>query len=169
MCKQTLTIGLPIIGLVTLLSGATSAAQNTAPTATEPVAMAVIVNVNNSVTNVSVPELRRILSGEKRTWPGGTPIKILARPSGSHEQIALLRLLKMSETEYKQYWTAQVFRGEADAEPVTLPSFGMTKEATKAFAGSIALVNAQDVKPGMDIKVLKVENHLPGEPGYPIQ
>jgi hypothetical protein len=27
----------------------------------------------------------------------------------------LLKLLAMSENEYEQYWTAQVFRGEADA------------------------------------------------------
>ena len=79
----------------------------------------------------------------------------------------MLRLLGMSESEYKQYWTAQVFRGDADAEPV--PSFGMAKEATKVFPGAIALVEAQEVKLGMNIKLIKVEGHLPGEPGYPLQ
>jgi hypothetical protein len=73
----------------------------------------------------------------------------------------------MSEAEYRQYWTAKVFRGEADGEPVVLPSFGMTKEAVGLFPGGIALVDVQDLKPGMNIKVIKVEGHMPGEPGYP--
>jgi hypothetical protein len=76
----------------------------------------------------------------------------------------LLKLLAMSETEYKQYWIAQVFRGEADAEPLTVPSAGMQKEALKVFPGAISLLNVGDVKPGM--KVLKVDGLLPGAAGY---
>ena len=72
----------------------------------------------------------------------------------------------MNESEYKQYWIAQVFHGEAQAEPVTVFSNGMQKEAIGAFPGAIALVDLADVKPGM--KVLKVDGHLPGEPGYPV-
>ena len=41
----------------------------------------------------------------------------------------------------------------------------MQKEAIKAYPGAVALVNMQDVKPGM--KMVKVEGHLPGEEGYP--
>jgi hypothetical protein len=78
----------------------------------------------------------------------------------------LLRLLGMSESEYKQYWIAQVFRGDSQAEPVALFSNGMQKEAISAFPGAIALVTIGDVKPGM--KVLKVDGHLPGEPDYPV-
>jgi hypothetical protein len=43
----------------------------------------------------------------------------------------------------------------------------MTKEAVGLFPGGIALVDVQDLKPGMNIKVIKVEGHMPGEPGYP--
>jgi hypothetical protein len=77
-----------------------------------------------------------------------------------------MKLLAMSESEYRQYWTAQVFRGEADAEPMTVPSIGMQKEALKAFPGAISLVNVRDVKPGM--KVIKVDGLLPGAAGYPL-
>jgi ABC-type phosphate transport system substrate-binding protein len=168
MRKRTVITKSLIVPLLAVFPGIIAAAQAPAPAA-QPAGIAVVVNVNNSVTNISLADLRKIFSGEKHTWPGGAPVKILVRPSGSREQLALLRLLKMSDTEYKQYWTAQVFRGEADAEPVALPSFGMVKEAIRAFVGAIALVNAQDVRTGMDVKIIKVENHLPGEPGYPIQ
>ena len=130
--------------------------------------VAVIVNPNNPVINMSLSDLRKIFAGEKRTWPGGTPVKLFVRGPGSHERTVLLRLLEMSESEYKRYWTTQVFRGEADAEPLAVPSFGMAKEAASTFPGAITLVEAQEVKSGMYVKMIKVDGRLPGEPGYPL-
>ncbi len=72
----------------------------------------------------------------------------------------------MSESAYKQYWTAQVFRGEAQTEPLALFSNGMQKEALTVYPGAVALVIVQDVKSGM--KVVRVDGHLPGETGYPL-
>jgi hypothetical protein len=130
--------------------------------------VAVIINSRNSATNISLADLRKIFSGEKHAWQNGSPIKLLVRPPGTHERMVLLKLLGMSESEYKQYWAAQVVRGEADAEPTMLPSFGMVKEAADVFPGSIALQDARDIRPGMSLKVIKVDGHLPGEPGYPL-
>jgi phosphate transport system substrate-binding protein len=126
--------------------------------------VAVVVNPKNPVTNVTRSDLHKIFAGERRTWPGGLSVKLLVRVQGSYERVTLLRILGMSESEYKQYWIAQVFHGEAQSEPVALFSNGMQKEAIGAFPGAIALVTLGDVKPGM--KVLKVDGHLPGEPGY---
>lgn len=136
------------------------------PQAAAQVNVAVVVNAGNATTNVSAGDLRKIFSGEKRSWSGGQPIKIVVRGPGCLERLVLLRLLAMSEGEYKQYWTAQVLRGEADAEPLTVPSIGMQMESLKVFPGAITLMSAQDVKPGM--KVLKVDGILPGAPNYPI-
>jgi hypothetical protein len=127
-------------------------------------AIAVVVNDKNPVTNVSIAELRRLFAGEKRSWTGGQPVILFVRTPGCPERLLLLRLLDMSESEYKRYWTAQVFRGEATAEPVALFSNGMQKEALAAFPGAVALVTLRDVKPGM--KVIKVDGRFPAEPGY---
>lgn len=123
-----------------------------------------VVNPKNPVNDITKSELRKIFAGEKRTWARGVSIKLVVRAPGSLERVVLLRLLGMSESEYKQYWIAQVFHGEAQAEPVALFSNGMQKEAIAAFPGAIALVTLGDVKPGM--KVIKVDGHSPGEPGY---
>jgi ABC-type phosphate transport system substrate-binding protein len=128
--------------------------------------VAVVVNPKNPKNEISKSELRTIFAGEKRTWPRGVSIKLIVRVPGSCERVVLLRLLGMSESEYKQYWAAQVFHGDAQTEPVALFSNGMQKEAIGAFPGAIALVTLGDVKPGM--KVLKVDGHSPGEPGYPL-
>jgi hypothetical protein len=127
--------------------------------------VAVVVSEKNSVTNLSIPELRKLFAGEKHFWTGGLSVKLFVRAPEAHERAALLKLLGMSESEYKHYWTAQVFRGEAQAEPVALFSNGMQKEALAVYPGALALVSFQDVKPGM--KVVRVDGHLPGDAGYP--
>jgi len=131
--------------------------------------IAVLINPKNPATNISLVDLRKMFSGEKRTWPGGLPVRLIVRQSGCHERLTMLRLLGMSEREYKQFWTAQVFRGEADSEPVAVPSFGIVKESVEALPGGISFVEAQSIKPGMYVKVIKVDGHLPGEPGYPLK
>lgn len=130
--------------------------------------VAVVVNPNNPVTNLSVIDLRKILSGQKRSWPGGTPVKIIVRGPGCLERVVLLRILGMSEGEYKQYWTSRIFAGDVDAEPMIVPSFGMTKEAANVFPGAIALVDTQSIQPGMNVKVIKVNGLMPGDSGYPV-
>jgi len=135
---------------------------------TNAVAMvvAVVVNDKNPVTNVTTAQLRKLFAGEKHAWPGGLPVKLFVRAPGAYERVVLLKLLDMSESEYKRYWTAEVFRGDAQAEPIALFSNGMQKEALIAFPGAVALVNFQDVKGGM--KVVKVDGRLPGEAAYPL-
>ena len=138
-----------------------------APVVAQNVDVAVVINPSNPTVNVTTSELRKIFAGEKRSWERGLRIKLIVRSPGCYERLALLKLLGMSESEYKQYWAAQIFRGEADSEPFAAPSVGMQKEAMTVFPGSISLVNLQDVKPGM--KILKVDGRLPGAPGYTLR
>jgi ABC-type phosphate transport system substrate-binding protein len=155
---QTKALLMPLlICLMSVLCIPTVAAAQTAD-------VAVVVNDGNPVTKLSSAELRKIFAGEKRSWPAGVPIKIFVRAPGTHERAVLLKLLGMTEGEYKQYWTLQVFRGEAQAVPIALPSNGMQREAVLAYPGAVALVDLQDVKAGM--KVLRVEGRMPGEVGY---
>jgi ABC-type phosphate transport system substrate-binding protein len=128
--------------------------------------VAVVVNEKNPITQLRSSELRQIFAGEKRSWAGGIPIKIFVRAPGANERVALLRLMGMTEDEYRKYWASQVFRGEAQTEPIALFSNGMQREALLAYPGAVALVNAQDVRPPM--KVVKVDGRIPGETGYPL-
>jgi ABC-type phosphate transport system substrate-binding protein len=140
------------------LAGLSSAAAQTGT-------VAVVVNEKNPVNNLSAPEIRKLFAGEKHAWPGGLPVKIFVRAPGANERVVMLKLLGMSESEYKRYWAGQVYRGEAQAEPVGLFSNGMQREAVVLYPGALALVNVQDVKLGM--KVVKVNGHMPAETGYP--
>jgi hypothetical protein len=72
----------------------------------------------------------------------------------------------MTESEYKRYWISKVFRGEAQAEPITVFSSDLQRQAILVYPGAVTLIEARDVKPGM--KVVKVDGRLPGEEGYPL-
>src|ERR1700722_15670169 len=157
MRTQTLLM-LLLICLTTLVSVRVAEAQ------AEDVA--VVVNEKNPRTKMSRAELRRIFAGEEGSWAGGLPIKVFVRLPGTHERGAMLKLLGLRESEYKQYWRSQIFRGEVQAEPFMLPSNGMQREALVAYPGAVALVSLEDVKPGM--KVLRIEGRMPGEAGYSI-
>lgn len=126
--------------------------------------VAVVVNQNNMVVNVSAAELKRIFAGERLSWPSGVPIKLLIRGPGVREHDCLLRLLRMTESEYSSYWKQRSGLG-AEA-PVTLPSNGMQKEAVLTFRGAIAMVQMHDVKSPM--RVIKIDGRLPNQNGYPL-
>jgi hypothetical protein len=117
------------------------------PAAAQKEDVAVMVNEDNKVSTISPAELPKVFVGEKRSWGVGQPIKLLVTGPGTHERSVLLKFLGMSESEYKQYWTAQIFRGEAQAEPMMLPSVGMQIEALGVFAGGITLVSAAKSSP----------------------
>ena len=151
-----------IVGWVAIfLAGLAGLSSSSAQTGT----VAVVVNEKNPVNNLSAPELRKLFAGEKHAWTGGVPVKIFVRAPGANERVVMLKLLGMSESEYKRYWAGQVYRGEAQAEPVGLFSNGMQREAIVLYPGAVALVNVQDIKLGM--KVVKVNGHMPAEAGYP--
>ena len=71
--------------------------------------VAVVVNPHNTQSTISVGELRKVFTGEKRFWSDGGAVKLLSRTTGTAEHDALLKLIGMSETEYKQYWKAKVY------------------------------------------------------------
>jgi ABC-type phosphate transport system substrate-binding protein len=130
--------------------------------------VAVIVNPQNPVDNISSAELRKLFSGEKQNWPNGLPVNLFVRAANAHERDVLLeRVLHMTESEYKSFWVRKVYSGEVQHEPLALFSNGMELEAIRAEKGGIALISIQDVHQG--VKVLKVDGHLPGTPAYPLK
>ncbi len=127
--------------------------------------VAVIVNPLNPVESISSADLRKIFAGEKQSWAGSQPVFVFVRaPQARERQVMLDRLMHMTESEYRQYWIKKLYSGEVQHEPLALMSNGMQLEAIRVEKGGIALISLQDVHPG--VKVLKVDGHLPGTPGY---
>ena len=155
-----LIIGLAVLAL--LLAGSSILAQSKQDD------VAVIVNPQNQIESISSTDLRKIFAGEKRSWNSNVPVFVVVRAPQAHERdILLSHVLRMTESEYKQYWVKKVYSGEVPREPLALLSNGMQLEAVRADKGGIALINLADVKQG--VKVLKVDGKPPGTPAYTLR
>ena len=70
----------------------------------------------------------------------------------------------MSEAQFRQFWIAKVFRAEAASGPKVVNSQEAIMEIVAGLPGAIALIDvAQAPK---NVKVLRVDGLLPGNPGY---
>jgi len=130
--------------------------------------IAVVVNADTPVTDLSLAEVRKVLLGERQYWNSKLPVVLLIRAPAARERDVVLRVIyQMSEAQFKQYWVAKIFRAEAAAPPRIVYSNDMQFELLAALAGSIAFVDSRNMRAG--VKVLRVDGHLPGEKDYPLR
>jgi ABC-type phosphate transport system substrate-binding protein len=130
--------------------------------------IAVIVNPANPVDSISSLELRKIFAGNKQSWSSSLAVFVLVRAPQAHERDVLLsRILRMNESEYKEYWVRKVFSGDVQHEPLAVLSNGVQLEAVRSDKGGIALVKLGDVRQG--VKILKLDGRMPGTDGYSLK
>ena len=130
--------------------------------------IAVVVNSDTPVTDLSLSEVRKVLLGERQYWNSKLPVVLLIRAPVARERDVVLHVLyQMSEAQFKQYWVAKIFRAEAASPPKIVYSNDMQYELVTAIPGAIAFVDARAVRPG--VKVLRVDGHLPGDKEYPLR
>ena len=130
--------------------------------------IAVVVNSDTPVSDLSLSEVRKVLLGERQYWNSKLPVTLLIRAPVARERDVVLRVIyQMSEAQFKQYWVAKIFRAEAASPPKIVYSNDMQYELVTAIPGAIAFVEARAVRPGG--KVLRVDGHLPGDKDYPLR
>lgn len=130
--------------------------------------IAVVVNADTPVTDLSLAEVRRIFLGDRQYWNSKLGIVLLMRAPTARERDVVLRVIyQMSEEQYKQYWVAKVYRSEVTVAPKVVYSDNMQYELVSAMPGAIAVVDARNTHPG--VKIVRVDGMLPGERGYPLR
>jgi len=130
--------------------------------------IAVVVNSDTPVSDLSLSEVRKVLLGERQYWNSKLPVTLLIRAPQARERDVVLRVIyQMSEAQFKQYWVAKIFRAEAASPPKIVYSNDMQYELVTAIPGAIAFVDARAVRPG--VKVLRVDGHQPGDKSYALR
>lgn len=130
--------------------------------------IALLVHPDTPADNLSLSEVRKVFLGERQYWSAKLPVELYLRSPDSHERGVILRVIyQMSEAQYRQYWIAKILRAEAVSPPRTISSNGAAMELVNAIPGAIVFMDARDVHTGP--KILRVDGHLPGEPGYPLR
>ena len=132
------------------------------------VGVAVVVNADTPVDNLSLAEVRKIFLGDRQYWTANIPVVLLMRaPVARERDVVLKTIYQMSESRFKQYWIAKIFRAESASAPKVVYSNDMANELVAAIPGAIAFIDSRDVKPGT--KVVRVDGLLPGDAGYPLR
>jgi hypothetical protein len=126
------------------------------------------VHPDTPVSNLSLSDVRKVFLGDRQYWSTNVPVVLLIRAPVARERDVVLKIIyQMSESQFKQYWIAKIFRAEAATAPKVVYSNDMANQLVTAIPGAIAFIDSKEVKPGS--KVLRVDGHLPGEPGYPLR
>src|SRR6266516_3276195 len=94
-------------------------------------------------------------------------VLLIRAPVARERNVVLKIIYQMSESQFKQYWIAKIFRAESASAPKVVYSNDMANELVTAIPGAIAFIDARDVRPG--VKVLRVDGRLPGESRYPLR
>lgn len=135
---------------------------------THSIDVAVVVHPDTPVSDLSLAEVRKVFLGDRQYWTSNLPVVLLIRAPVARERNVVLKIIyQMSETQFKQYWIAKIFRAESALAPKVVYSNDMANDLVTAVPGAIAFIDAREVRSGA--KVVRVEGHLPGEPGYPLR
>lgn len=127
--------------------------------------IAVVVHPDTPVSNLSLTEVRKVFLGDRQYWSTNVPVVLLIRAPVARERNVVLKVIyQMSESQFKQYWIAKIFRAESASAPKVVYSNDMANELVSAIPGAIAFIDSREVRPGA--KVIRVDGRLPGEPGY---
>lgn len=129
-------------------------------------AIAVVAHPSVEVDDLSFAELRKIMLAERQFWSTGERITLIVRAPVAIERTTLLeKVFRMTEVQYRQYWVAKVFRGEATDGPRVVLSNEEAVDLVSFIEGAITVVNVADVPEGL--KLLRIDGRLPGDADYP--
>jgi hypothetical protein len=130
---------------------------------------AVIVSPDVGLVDLSVDELRRILTFKRTLWKTGQTINLLLPGAPLPARTFLLqRMYRMSDDELRRFILERLFQAEIDFAPKVVTSEHDAIAFVASGRSQIAIVSS-DVHDLSKVKVLRVDGRLPGEAGYPLQ
>ncbi len=138
--------------------------------AKEPI-LTVIVNKTNPADSISKVELRALLLGQIAQWPNKQPVILVERETTSQTfQRTLQLILRMSEGDYQRWLLQEEFRGKKPPLIKTLNSDEGAGKFVFNVPGAIAITDGvPSLAASSEIKVLRVDGKLPGDPGYALK
>ena len=130
--------------------------------------LAIVVNRNNPIDDVTLPELRSMFLGEKKWWSHKRRITLAAMRRSTPEWKTVQRVVyKAKQHELEHYYLYQSFKGEGVNLPVTMQAPADVKNFVAKTPGGLGYVRASDVD--NTVKVVRVNGLLPDDDGYPLR
>jgi phosphate transport system substrate-binding protein len=130
--------------------------------------IAIVVNQENTVENLSMKDLRSIFLGERSHWGNGRRITLVMMEPGQLERKAILRdIYRMNEADFSRHFLQGLFTGEVFVSPKTLASPVGVRKFIFNVPGAIGYVRASDVD--STIKVVRIDGRLPDDKDYELR
>ena len=128
--------------------------------------LAIIVHKSNPVENLSMAELREYFLAERSHWSHRQKIRVAMRETGSPEREAVLKLVcgMNRDQDLTTYFLRAKFSEQVIEEPRSLDSAPNMIRFVANVSGALGYVRADEVDPS--VRVIRVDNLLPGDPGY---
>lgn len=122
--------------------------------------LAIIVDKTNPTSALTSAELQTLLKAGQK-WPDGTRVRVfLTNPSSPDNRMILQRVYKMTPDEVRALFAAH----KDEIQVVTSEEMVLTLVANTP--GAIGIVNVYSIN--SQVKVVKVDEKLPLEQGYPL-
>jgi hypothetical protein len=130
--------------------------------------IAVVANAGVPVDNLTLPELRRMLLGDREFWPSGVRVTLLIRaPIARERDVAVKDVCEMTEAQFRQHWIGKVFRADTPSGPKIVYSNEMALDQVSRTPGAITFVPAPVTT--KNVKVLRIDGRTPGQAGYQLK
>ena len=128
--------------------------------------LAIIVHKSNPVQNLTMAELRQYFLAERNHWSTQQKTRVAMREPGAPERDAVLRLIcgMNRDQDFTTYFLRAKFSEQVIDEPRNLDSSADMIKFVANVSGAIGYVRADEVDPS--VRVIKVDNLAPGDPGY---
>jgi phosphate transport system substrate-binding protein len=120
--------------------------------------MAVVVNKDNKVENVTAVHLGKIVRSEVKKWPDGKNVVVVLHKDSGGETETLQRLIKISPAELKALVAAHkdsIVMADSDAEVLKI---------VRSTPGAVGFVEIHSID--NTVNVVRVDGKLPMESGY---
>lgn len=155
-----------IIGMILATAAAVEPVPQSRVHAARPKdSLAIVVNRENPLENISMTELRSVFLGERTHWPNGRRITLVMMEPGQPERETLVRdVCRMSESDLRRRYLQGLLTGEVQVSPKTLASPVGVRKFVFNVPGAIGYLRPEDADE--TVKILRIDGHLPGEAEY---
>jgi ABC-type phosphate transport system substrate-binding protein len=129
--------------------------------------LVVIVSPAQTITDITLADLRAIYLGEITRWPTRHRIvPVVLTPQSVEGQQFIRRVVGMAELDYGQHWIGMVFRGQAASAPLVAPSSEAAKRFVASHPDAIAVIGAIPID--KTVRTLSVDGKTPDASDYPL-
>jgi ABC-type phosphate transport system substrate-binding protein len=158
-----------ILGMILVTAAVLEPAPQSSVKAARPKeSLAIIVNRDNPIENISMNELRTVFLGERSHWPNGRRITLVMMEPGQPERDTVVRdVCRMSDSDLRRRYLQGLLTGEVLVSPKTLASPVGVRKFVFNVPGAIGYVRREDVDD--TVKVVRIDGHLPTDPEYPLK